>query len=178
MISRWRRPKNPQRNPIPSAGEFSGSYWKDASLRRSFSRAFLRSTMLLSPAGNIPEKTMGFASLNPGSGRDVRFFFSVIRPNDQRYLQIESQVMISPQHQKLLSVEKMRTFQMDAMKFSFQEGLTMGFIQPRPGTTYDWPDETQGKTSSSSTLCATAMDMAIFGQTFSVLSIHGVFPFT
>jgi len=62
-----------------------------------------------------------------------RFFFSVIRPNDQRYLQIESQVMISPQHQKLLSVEKMRSFQMNAMKFSFQEGLTMGFIQPRPG---------------------------------------------
>jgi CubicO group peptidase (beta-lactamase class C family) len=40
------------------------------------------------------------------------------------------------------------------------------FIQPRPGTTYDWSDEFQGKTSSSSTLCATAMDMAIFGQTF------------
>ena len=62
-----------------------------------------------------------------------RFFFTVVRPNDQRYLQIESQVMISPQHQKLLSVEKMRTFQVQAMKFSFQEGLTMGFIQPRPG---------------------------------------------
>ena len=62
-----------------------------------------------------------------------RFFFTVVRPNDQRYLQIESQVMISPQHQKLLTVEKMRTFQVQAMKFSFQEGLTMGFIQPRPG---------------------------------------------
>ncbi|NHI90680.1 MAG: DUF2299 domain-containing protein [Candidatus Thorarchaeota archaeon] len=62
-----------------------------------------------------------------------RFFFTVVRPNDQRYLQIESQVMISPQHQKLLTVEKMRSFQVQAMKFSFQEGLTMGFIQPRPG---------------------------------------------
>jgi hypothetical protein len=62
-----------------------------------------------------------------------RFFFSVIRPNDQRFLQIESQVMISPQHQKLLTVEKMRSFQMETMKFGFQEGLTMGFIQPRPG---------------------------------------------
>lgn len=62
-----------------------------------------------------------------------RFFFTVVRPNDQRYLQFESQVMISPQHQKLLTVEKMRTFQVQAMKFSFQEGLTMGFIQPRPG---------------------------------------------
>jgi hypothetical protein len=62
-----------------------------------------------------------------------RFFFSVVRPNDQRFLQIESQVMISPQHQKLLSVEKMRSFQMEAMKFSFQQGLTMGFMQPRPG---------------------------------------------
>ena len=62
-----------------------------------------------------------------------RFFFSVIRPNDQRYLQIESQVMISPQHQKLLNVEKLREFQMAAMKFSFQEGFNMGFVQPRPG---------------------------------------------
>ena len=62
-----------------------------------------------------------------------RFFFTVVRPNDQRYLQIESQVMISPQHQKLLTVEKMRSFQVQAMKFSFQESLTMGFIQPRAG---------------------------------------------
>jgi hypothetical protein len=41
--------------------------------------------------------------------------------------------MISPQHQKLLNVEKMREFQMNAMKFSFQEGFNMGFVQPRPG---------------------------------------------
>ncbi|MHA2026764.1 MAG: DUF2299 family protein [Candidatus Thorarchaeota archaeon] len=63
----------------------------------------------------------------------IRFFFTVVRPNEQRYLQIESQIMISPQHQKLLNVEKMRDFQMKAMKFSFQQGLNMGFIQPRPG---------------------------------------------
>jgi CubicO group peptidase (beta-lactamase class C family) len=40
------------------------------------------------------------------------------------------------------------------------------YIQPRPGTKFDWPDEAQGKSKASSTLCATAMDMAIFGQTF------------
>ena len=39
-------------------------------------------------------------------------------------------------------------------------------IQPRPGTKFDWPDEVQGTTSPSGSLCATAMDMAIFGQTF------------
>ena len=55
----------------------------------------------------------------------MRFIFTVVRPNDQRFLQIESQIMISPQHQKLLSVEKMREFQMNAMKFSFQEGFNM-----------------------------------------------------
>ncbi|MFW9927244.1 MAG: DUF2299 family protein [Candidatus Thorarchaeota archaeon] len=63
----------------------------------------------------------------------MRFFFTVVRPNEQRYLLIESQIMISPQHQKLLTVEKMREFQMNAMKFSFQEGFNMGFVQPRPG---------------------------------------------
>ena len=63
----------------------------------------------------------------------LRFFFTVVRPNEQRYLQFESQIMISPQHQKLLSVEKMRDFQMKALKFSFQEGFNMGFVQPRPG---------------------------------------------
>ncbi|MHA1950806.1 MAG: DUF2299 family protein [Candidatus Thorarchaeota archaeon] len=63
----------------------------------------------------------------------LRFVFTVVRPNDQRYLQIESQIMISPQHQKLLTVDKMRDFQMKAMKFSFQEGFNMGFVQPRPG---------------------------------------------
>ena len=40
------------------------------------------------------------------------------------------------------------------------------YMQPRPGTTFDWPDEMQGATYASSTLNATAMDMAIFGQTF------------
>ncbi|MFW9767916.1 MAG: DUF2299 family protein, partial [Candidatus Thorarchaeota archaeon] len=63
----------------------------------------------------------------------LRFFFTVVRPNDQRFVQFESQIMISPQHQKLLNVEKMREFQMNAMKFSFQEGFNMGFVQPRPG---------------------------------------------
>lgn len=63
----------------------------------------------------------------------MRFVFTVVRPNDQRFLQIESQIMISPQHQKLLNVEKMREFQMNAMKFSFQEDFNMGFVQPRPG---------------------------------------------
>ncbi|MCK5389041.1 MAG: DUF2299 family protein, partial [Candidatus Thorarchaeota archaeon] len=43
-----------------------------------------------------------------------RFFFTVVRPNDQRHIQIESQIMISPQHQKLLTAEKLRAFQMDA----------------------------------------------------------------
>jgi len=35
----------------------------------------------------------------------MRFFFTVVRPNDQKYIQIESQVMISPQHLKLLTAE-------------------------------------------------------------------------
>ena len=63
----------------------------------------------------------------------MRFFFTVVRPNEQRYLQVESQVMISPQHLKVLTPEKMKQFQMEALKFSFQQGLTLGFIQPRPG---------------------------------------------
>lgn len=62
-----------------------------------------------------------------------RFFFTVVRPNDQRYIQVESQIMISPQHQKLLNAEKLRSFQMDAMKFAFNAGVGLGFIQPRPG---------------------------------------------
>ena len=63
----------------------------------------------------------------------MRFFFTVVRPNDQKYLQVESQIMISPQHQKLLNAEKLRSFQMQALKFSFESGVNLGFIQPRPG---------------------------------------------
>ncbi len=37
-------------------------------MRLSFSRASRRSSMRLSPAGNMPQKTMGLASLNPGEG--------------------------------------------------------------------------------------------------------------
>jgi len=63
----------------------------------------------------------------------MRFFFTVVRPNDQRYVQVESQIMISPQHQKLLTAEKLREFQMEALKFSFSQSVNLGFIQPKPG---------------------------------------------
>ncbi|MFQ5833118.1 MAG: DUF2299 family protein [Candidatus Thorarchaeota archaeon] len=62
-----------------------------------------------------------------------RFFFTVVRPNEQKYIQVESQVMISPQHLKVLNAEKMREFQVQALKASFAQGVNMGFIQPRPG---------------------------------------------
>lgn len=62
-----------------------------------------------------------------------RFFFTVVRPNDQHYIQVESQVIISPQHLKKLTAEKMRNFQMEAMKFAFKHGVSLGFIQPMPG---------------------------------------------
>jgi hypothetical protein len=39
MISMWRSPRNPHRNPNPSATEFSGSAVNEASFRRSFSMA-------------------------------------------------------------------------------------------------------------------------------------------
>ena len=55
---------------------------------------------------------------------------------------------------------------MNAATFVLPGKTSPGYIQPRPGTNFDWPDEAVGTTSASSTLCATAMDMAIFGQTF------------
>ncbi len=39
-------------------------------------------------------------------------------------------------------------------------------VQRRPGTTYDWPEEFEGKTIASSSLWSTAFDMGIFLQTF------------
>lgn len=63
----------------------------------------------------------------------MRFFFTVVRPNDQNYIQVESQVMISPQHMKKLTAEKMREFQIEALRESFSNGINMGFIQPKPG---------------------------------------------
>jgi hypothetical protein len=61
-----------------------------------------------------------------------RFFFSVVRPNEQNFIQIESQVMISPQHLKVLNAEKMRDFQVQAVKFSLSHGIQLGFIKPNP----------------------------------------------
>jgi hypothetical protein len=63
----------------------------------------------------------------------MRYFFTAVRPNDQNYIQLETQVMISPQHLQLLTAEKMQKFQMEAMRFAFQSGVNMGFVQPRPG---------------------------------------------
>ncbi|MFW9907492.1 MAG: DUF2299 family protein [Candidatus Thorarchaeota archaeon] len=62
-----------------------------------------------------------------------RFFFTVVRPNEKPFIQVESQVMISPQHLQALTADKMREFQMKTLQFSFQQGITLGFIQPRPG---------------------------------------------
>ncbi|MHA2322169.1 MAG: hypothetical protein ACXACG_10995 [Candidatus Thorarchaeota archaeon] len=39
-----------------------------------------------------------------------RFFFTVVRPNERNFIQLESQ----------------------ALKFSFTKGVTLGFIKPRP----------------------------------------------
>ncbi|MGY5876802.1 MAG: DUF2299 family protein [Candidatus Thorarchaeota archaeon] len=63
----------------------------------------------------------------------MRFFFTVVRPNDQNYIQVESQVMISQEHMQKLTAAKMREFQMKAMQHSFTQEFSMGFIQPRPG---------------------------------------------
>ncbi len=63
----------------------------------------------------------------------MRFVFTVVRPLDQRYLIIESQVLISPQHLKALTVEKMRQFQIEAMKYSFTQDVLLAFVEPRPG---------------------------------------------
>ena len=63
----------------------------------------------------------------------MRFFFTVVRPNEQKHIQIESQVMISPQHLKILTAEKMREFQMKALQHSFTQSINFGFIQPKPG---------------------------------------------
>ena len=61
-----------------------------------------------------------------------RFFFTVVRPNEQNFIQLESQVLISPQHLKVLNAEKMREFQIQAVKFSFTHGVQLGFIKPNP----------------------------------------------
>lgn len=63
----------------------------------------------------------------------MRFFFTVVRPNEKDFIQVESQVMISPQHLQVLTPEKMQKFQMRSLQFSFEQGITLGFIQPQPG---------------------------------------------
>ncbi len=63
----------------------------------------------------------------------MRFLFTVVRPREQRYLIIESQVLISPQHLKALTAEKMRQFQFEAMKHSFTQDVILAFVEPRPG---------------------------------------------
>jgi hypothetical protein len=63
----------------------------------------------------------------------MRFVFTVVRPNDQPHIQVESQVLISPQHLKVLTPEKMRKFQIESMRYSFTQEVLLGFVQPRPG---------------------------------------------
>ncbi|MBD3407050.1 MAG: DUF2299 domain-containing protein [Candidatus Lokiarchaeota archaeon] len=63
----------------------------------------------------------------------MRFFFTVVRPNERNFIQVESQVLISPQHLKVLTGEKMKQFQMEAMKFAFEQGINLGFVKPHQG---------------------------------------------
>lgn len=63
----------------------------------------------------------------------MRFFFTIVRPNDQHHIRIESQVLISPQHLRALTGESMKRFQIEAMKFSFTQPVLLGFVQPTPG---------------------------------------------
>jgi len=63
----------------------------------------------------------------------MRFFLTIVRPNDQKFIQIESQIMISPQHLKKLTAEKMKEFQIKALRFAFTQDINLGFVQPRPG---------------------------------------------
>ena len=74
----WRRPRKPQRNPKPSAVEFSGSKVNEASFKRSFSMASRRFAYSSASVGKSPAKTMGLASAKPGSGSAVGRRISVI----------------------------------------------------------------------------------------------------
>ncbi|MBN2229275.1 MAG: DUF2299 family protein [Candidatus Thorarchaeota archaeon] len=96
-------------------------YYKEA-IREWFSREGTKVESISNPRAEFLYKV-----------KFMRFFFTVVRPNDQKYIQFESQIMISPQHQKLLTAEKLRQFQMDALKFSFTQNINLGFVQPRPG---------------------------------------------
>jgi hypothetical protein len=62
-----------------------------------------------------------------------RFVFTVVRPNDRNYVQIESQILISQQHLQKLTTEKMQEFQIRAMQFGWGQDVSMGFIRPQPG---------------------------------------------
>ena len=62
------RPRNPHRNPKPSACEVSGSHTSEASFSESFSRASRRSGYSSESTGNSPQNTIGLASRYPGSG--------------------------------------------------------------------------------------------------------------
>ena len=62
-----------------------------------------------------------------------RFFFTVVRPNDKHYVQVESQILISQQHLQKLTAEKMQEFQIKAMQFGWGQDISMGFIRPQPG---------------------------------------------
>ena len=62
-----------------------------------------------------------------------RFIFTVVRPNDRNYVQIESQIIISQQHLQRLTSEKMQEFQIRAMQFGWGQDISMGFIRPQPG---------------------------------------------
>ena len=72
MISRWSRPRKPQRKPKPSAAEVSISQVKLASLRRSLPIAARRSSNLAASTGKRPQNTTGWTSRKPGRASRCR----------------------------------------------------------------------------------------------------------
>ena len=62
-MSMCSNPRNPQRNPNPSACDVSGSYDSAASFSFSFSSASRSSGYWSESVGNSPANTIGFTSL-------------------------------------------------------------------------------------------------------------------
>jgi CubicO group peptidase (beta-lactamase class C family) len=143
--------------------EFEGDGFEQVTLRH-----LLTHTSGLPYNSDIPFADLGRSGLRLSPGREMRYSnvgFELLG-------ELVARVSMQPFHE----FTRCNIFEPIGMKDATfvhygKEGERC--MQPWPGTKFDWPDEVQGKTFPSSTLCAPAMDLAIFGQTFLNMGTYG-----
>jgi serine-type D-Ala-D-Ala carboxypeptidase len=136
--------------------EFKGKGWEKITVRH-----LLTHTSGLPYQSELPFSELGQTDLESEPGREMAYSNVAYDLLGEVVQRISGQLFSEFMRQSIF-----QPLGMKEATFIHQGKANERSIRARPGTTYDWPEAINGQVFPSSTLWATAMDMAIFTQTF------------